>query len=195
MRRRQWLATLGEVSAGMAHEIRNPLAALAGAMQILKKDAAPGEASQRLMDIAIRETARLDNIVTEFLLYARPSALNCTVCDLNELLKEALDLIQHEAQSRGGIKIVRQLAEEPLVAEVDADQLKQVFWNLAMNAFEAMQSGGTLTLTSARRGGDTATAGGEVVCLSFQDTGEGTPGDVLEKILLPFLRRRNGDPV
>ena len=89
MRRRQWLATLGEVSAGMAHEIRNPLAALAGAMQILKKDAAPGEASQRLMDIAIRETARLDSIVTEFLLYARPSALNCTVCDLNELLKEA----------------------------------------------------------------------------------------------------------
>ena len=125
--------------------------------------------------------------MTEFLLYARPSALNCTVCELNELLKEALDLIQHEAQSPGAIKIVRQLAEEPLVAEVDADQLKQVFWNLAMNAFEAMQSGGTLTLTSARRGGDMATAGGEVVCVSFQDTGEGIPGDVLDKILLPFF--------
>ena len=76
MRRREWLANLGEMSAGMAHEIRNPLGALAGAMQMLRQDVGPDETSQRLMDIAIREAKRLDNIISEFLQYARPPALN-----------------------------------------------------------------------------------------------------------------------
>ncbi|HSS29428.1 MAG TPA: PAS domain S-box protein, partial [Nitrospiraceae bacterium] len=75
MRRKDWLASLGEMSAGMAHEIRNPLGALAGAMQMLRKDAIEDETNRRLMDIAIREATRLDNIITEFLQYARPPAL------------------------------------------------------------------------------------------------------------------------
>ena len=74
MRRKEWLASLGEMSAGMAHEIRNPLGALAGAMQMLRKDLEADETSQRLMDIAVREATRLDNIITEFLQYARPPA-------------------------------------------------------------------------------------------------------------------------
>lgn len=187
MRRREWLATLGEVSAGMAHEIRNPLAALAGAMQILKKDLRPDESNERLMDIAIRETARLDAIITEFLLYARPPALNLKECDLNTVVTEVLDLIRHEAQARVGIVIVTDLAKRPLVAQVDPDQMKQVFWNLATNAFEAMPTGGELVLSTTWRQVDSGGRSGEVIEISFRDTGEGIKREALDKIFLPFF--------
>ena len=104
------------MSAGMAHEIRNPLGALAGAMQMLRKDAVEDETNRRLMDIAIREATRLDNIITEFLQYARPPALNLAEHDLNKVLAETLDLVQHEARTRSKIKIVTSLATGALLA-------------------------------------------------------------------------------
>ncbi|HEX8749538.1 MAG TPA: PAS domain S-box protein, partial [Nitrospira sp.] len=100
MRRKEWLANLGEMSAGMAHEIRNPLGALAGAMQMLRKEAAADETDRRLMDIAIREATRLDTIITEFLQYARPPALDLAEHDINKILAETLHLVQHEARTR-----------------------------------------------------------------------------------------------
>jgi two-component system sensor histidine kinase PilS (NtrC family) len=148
MRRKDWLASLGEMSAGMAHEIRNPLGALAGAMQMLRKDATEDETNRRLMDIAIREATRLDNIITEFLQYARPPALNLAEHDLNKVLAETLDLVQHEARTRSHIKIVTSLATGVLTALVDQDQFRQVFWNMATNAFEAMPEGGQLTIST-----------------------------------------------
>lgn len=187
IRRQEWLATLGEMSAGMAHEIRNPLGALAGAMQMLRKDVGADETSHRLMDIAIREATRLDTIITEFLLYARPPALNLTECDVNNVLSDTLDLIQHEARSRTSIRIVTTLASGSLPAQVDQDQLKQVFWNLASNAFDAMPSGGQLTITTGQRRVDLGGRRGDVIEIAFQDTGEGIPKDQLDKIFLPFF--------
>ncbi|OLC81776.1 MAG: hypothetical protein AUI96_01015, partial [Nitrospirae bacterium 13_1_40CM_3_62_11] len=149
MRRKEWLAKLGEMSAGMAHEIRNPLAALAGAMQMLRKDLAQDESTARLLDIATREATRLDAIVSEFLLYARPPELNLTECDLNAVLTDTLDLIRHEAQTRKGITIETHPGPGPMLAQVDQDQLKQVFWNLATNAFDAMLSGGRLDIVTS----------------------------------------------
>jgi two-component system sensor histidine kinase PilS (NtrC family) len=128
MRRKEWLANLGEMSAGMAHEIRNPLGALAGAMQMLRKEEAADDTDRRLMDIAIREATRLDSIITEFLQYARPPALNLTEADINKVLAETLDLVQHEARTRSNIKIVTTLASGSLVAQVDQNQMRQVFW-------------------------------------------------------------------
>jgi len=187
MRRREWLATLGEMSAGMAHEIRNPLAALAGSMQMLRKDLELDESNRHLMDIAIRETARLDSIITEFLLYARPPALNLKECDVNAVLADTLDLIRHEAQSHMNIVIVTYPGAGPLTAQIDPDQIKQVFWNLASNAFEAMPSGGQLTISTNRRrlrgGGNT----GDIVEISIQDTGEGIKKEAFDKIFLPFF--------
>ena len=187
MRRREWLATLGEMSAGMAHEIRNPLAALAGSMQMLRKDLELDESNRHLMDIAIRETARLDSIITEFLLYARPPALNLKECDVNAVLADTLDLIRHEAQSHMNIVIVTYPGAGPLNAQIDPDQIKQVFWNLASNAFEAMPSGGQLTISTNRRrlrgGGGT----GDIVEISIQDTGEGIKKEAFDKIFLPFF--------
>jgi two-component system sensor histidine kinase PilS (NtrC family) len=187
MRRREWLANLGEMSAGMAHEIRNPLGALAGAMQMLRKDVRSDDTSQRLMDIAIREARRLDNIITEFLQYARPPALHLAEHDLNKVLADTLDLIQHEARSRKSVTIATVLAPERLAAQVDQDQLKQVFWNLATNAFDAMTAGGTLTIGTGLRRIDAGGRRSEVIEVAFHDTGEGIPKQNFDKIFLPFF--------
>lgn len=187
MRRKEWLASLGEMSAGMAHEIRNPLGALAGAMQMLRKDLHGDETSQRLMDIAVREATRLDNIITEFLQYARPPALNLAEYDLNKVLAETLDLVQHEARTRPNITIITTLANGPLPGMVDPDQMKQVFWNLAINAFDAMPQGGRLTITTGCRKIDIGGRKADVVETAFHDTGEGISKTNLDKIFLPFF--------
>ncbi|RPH74694.1 MAG: PAS domain S-box protein, partial [Nitrospiraceae bacterium] len=187
MRRKEWLASLGEMSAGMAHEIRNPLGALAGAMQMLRKEAMEDETNRRLMDIAIREATRLDSIITEFLQYARPPALNLAERDLNKILAETLDLVQHEARTRSKIKIVTSLATGALMALVDQDQLRQVFWNMATNAFEAMPDGGQLTISTSCRHIDAGGRKGDVIEVAFQDTGEGISPQNLDKIFLPFF--------
>jgi len=187
MRRTEWMATLGEMSAGMAHEIRNPLAALAGSMQILRRDLPLDETSARLMDIAVREATRLDAIITEFLLYARPPALNLKECDVNTLISETLDLLKHEAQSRKNITLTVQSGPGPMMAQVDQDQMKQVFWNLATNAFEAMPNGGRLTIATARRRIRSAERTGDGIEIGFSDTGDGIKKEDLEKIFLPFF--------
>jgi len=187
MHRKEWLASLGEMSAGMAHEIRNPLGALAGAMQMLRKDLEADETSQRLIEIAVREATRLDAIITEFLGYARPPALNLAEYDLNKVLAETLDLVQHEARSRTNITIATAPCTEALPAPVDQDQMKQVFWNLAVNAFDAMPKGGQLTIATGCRKVDVAGRKAEVIEVSFQDTGEGIPKKNLDKIFLPFF--------
>jgi two-component system sensor histidine kinase PilS (NtrC family) len=187
MRRKEWLAGLGEMSAGMAHEIRNPLGALAGAMQMLRKDLHADETSRRLTEIAIREATRLDTIITEFLQYARPPALNLAEHDLNKVLAETLDLVHHEARARTNITIAAAPCSEALPAQVDQDQMKQVFWNLAVNAFDAMPAGGQLTITTGCRKVDVAGRKAEVIEVSFHDTGEGISKNNLDKIFLPFF--------
>ena len=187
MRRKEWLASLGEMSAGMAHEIRNPLGALAGAMQMLRKDLHADETSQHLMDIAVREATRLDTIITEFLQYARPPAPNLAEFDLNKVLAETLDLVQHEARARTNIRIVISPASGALRGQVDQDQMKQVFWNLATNAFDAMPKGGELSIATGIRQVDISGQKVDVVEISFQDTGEGIPRENLDKVFLPFF--------
>lgn len=191
MRRKEWMASLGEMSAGMAHEIRNPLGALAGAMQMLRKDLQSDETSQRLMDIAIREAQRLDTIITEFLQYARPPALNLGECDLNKVLAETLDLVEHEARTRTNVAIETSLFDGVLSGQVDQDQVKQVFWNLATNAFDAMPRGGRLTIGTGCRKVDVAGRKADVVEISFQDTGEGISKKNLDKIFLPFFTTKS----
>jgi len=187
MRRKEWLASLGEMSAGMAHEIRNPLGALAGAMQMLRKDFQTDETSQRLVEIAVREATRLNAIITEFLQYARPPALQLVECDLSKVLAETFDLVQHEARTRTNITVVTTPCSEALSAQVDQDQMRQVFWNLAVNAFDAMPKGGQLTVSTGCRTVDVVGRRVEVIEVSFHDTGAGIPKKHLDKIFLPFF--------
>lgn len=193
MRRKEWLATLGEISAGMAHEIRNPLGALTGAMQMLRKDLPADETSRRLMDIAVREATRLDAIITAFLQYARPPALQLKEVDVNKLVAEIVDLITHEARARKGIVVVTSFSEEALTVQVDPDQMKQVCWNLAVNAFDAMPRGGQLTIATGRRQVDLSGRKADIVEIAFRDSGVGIPKEHLEKIFMPFFTtKRHG---
>lgn len=193
MRRKEWLATLGEISAGMAHEIRNPLGALTGAMQMLRKDLPADETSRRLMDIAVREATRLDAIITAFLQYARPPALQLKEVDVNKLVAEVVDLITHEARARKGIVVVTSFSEEALTVQVDSDQMKQVCWNLAVNAFDAMPRGGQLTIATGRRQVDLSGRKADIVEIAFRDSGVGIPKEHLEKIFMPFFTtKRHG---
>lgn len=187
MRRREWLATLGEMSAGMAHEIRNPLGALAGAMQMLRKDLALEDNNRHLMDIAVREANRLDAIIKEFLQYARPPALNLEECDINSVLQETLALIEHEAKTKAGLSMNSTFGEGTLTVQADSDQLKQVFWNLARNAFQAMPEGGRLDIRTSLRRVGSKIQGGEIVEVTFQDTGLGIKKELFDKIFLPFF--------
>jgi two-component system sensor histidine kinase PilS (NtrC family) len=187
MRRREWFAKIGEMSAGMAHEIRNPLGGMAGALQMLRKDQALDGDSARLMDVAIREATRLNTIVTEFLRYSRPPDLNLKECDLRVLLEETIALIKHDDRSPSAPVIT--LEHDPRVAtiQVDPDKMKQVFWNLATNALQAMPSGGRLMVSTARRRVMSGARSGDIVEIAFQDTGGGINRDDLNKIFFPFF--------
>ncbi|MBI4715615.1 MAG: PAS domain S-box protein [Nitrospirae bacterium] len=181
VKKREKMAMVGELAAGMAHEIRNPLASLSGSLQILKKELPIDGENARLMDIALRETDRLNVKMTEFLAYARPAPLKKKRCDLHGLLRDTLDLLKNNEEYRAEVVIDAPL-EEDLPALVDPNQISQVFWNLALNALQAMPGGGALTVTSRRLRG----AGGEAEIV-FRDTGEGVDVTLLDKIFVPFF--------
>jgi two-component system, NtrC family, sensor histidine kinase PilS len=113
--------------------------------------------------------------------------LNLTEHDLNKVLADTLDLIQHEARSRKNITILPMMASGALTAQIDHDQLKQVFWNLAVNAFDAMADGGALTITTGLRRVEVGGRRADVIEIGFQDCGEGIPKHNFDKIFLPFF--------
>jgi two-component system sensor histidine kinase PilS (NtrC family) len=186
-RRRQWLAKIGEVSAGMAHEIRNPLAALSGSMQVLRKELRPSDAHQPLLDLALRETERLSGIVSDFLQYARPRSLNLKECDVNELVNGTVRMLEQMPEYGGTIRFVRRLEHGRVTAMLDPDQMQQVCWNLGLNACQAMPAGGTLTVSTHRVSGGSGGADGGSVEIVFEDTGYGIADEDRDKIFDPFF--------
>ena len=170
------LATLGRMSANIAHELRNPLASLTGAIEVLAGPSTAPDARERLSQIVLRESERLNRIIKNFLEYARPAPLALQTTDIAETAGEVLVLLGHRALPEG-LKIVRELAPG-LLWRVDPQQFRQVLWNLCLNAVEAMPGGGELRLGAAARG--------RTLEVWVTDTGEGfAPGD-LAQIFEPF---------
>jgi len=193
MRRREWFAKIGEMSAGMAHEIRNPLGGMAGALQMLRKEPTIDEENARLMDIATREATRLNAIVTEFLRYSRPPDLNLKECDLRELVDDTVALIRHDGHLREVQAVTVHHGEHVPMIQVDPDKMKQVFWNLATNALQAMPAGGRVTISTARRRVTSGKRSGDIVEVAVQDTGVGIKKEDLNKIFFPFFTtKQNG---
>jgi len=192
VRRKQWLARIGEMSAGMAHEIRNPLAALSGSMQVLRKDLQPSNANRLLLDLALRETERLNGIVSDFLQYARPRPLNLKQCDVNELVDNTLRMLEQTPEYGKTIRFVRRLTPENITTMLDHDQIRQVCWNLGLNACQAMPAGGTLMVSTHRVHGLVGGEEGEVVEIVFEDTGEGILLEHLDKVFYPFFTTKEG---
>jgi two-component system, NtrC family, sensor histidine kinase PilS len=186
MRRNEHLAGLAEMAAGIAHEIRNPLASLSGVMQVLRSELAPKGEHRKLMDIALREMDRLDTIIAAFLTSTRPVEVHLGRCDLAAILEETVKLLYNHADYRPSITVRLQVGEPTLWVWADADQLRQVMWNLLLNAVQAMPAGGVLSVQAAHR---PAEGGIEV---KIHDTGKGIKPEHLRQIFTPFFTTRHG---
>lgn len=195
MKRREWLATIGEMAAGMAHEIRNPLASISGSMQVLGRELDLEGENRRLLEIALREAERLNGIISSFLVYARPAPLNRKKINIIDLLTESLSLLKNSPEYSRGIEIESKLPRNRHWVYVDSDKIKQVFWNLAINAAQAMPDGGRLTVQCRRvskPASEASAKNGTPWCeVSFSDHGIGMSPEVLEKIYYPFFTTKD----
>lgn len=185
VRRKDRLAAVGRVAAGLAHEIRNPLGAMRGAIQVLESSTPPGSMQSSLMDIIMKESDRLNSIITNFLGYARPAAGDFAETDVAEAIQDTITLLKHSPDVRD----VHQLAfvpdAEKYIISADATQLKQIFWNLARNALQAMPDGGELKIAVENIPNNR-------IRIVFADTGRGMAPEQVEQLFEPFSNSTSG---
>lgn len=181
------LAALGAMSAGLAHEIRNPLAGVKGAAQFLQAVKLDGEA-QEMLQVVIDETDRLNIVVSQFLDYARPFELDRQSLDLNALVSQSVMVLR--AQGLPDTVTLEEALQDDLPrVRIDRARMSQVFLNLLQNALQAMPDGGTLRVAS-RMG---ALRGGEpTVEIRVTDTGRGIDEEIREKLFIPFFTTKQG---
>jgi two-component system sensor histidine kinase PilS (NtrC family) len=188
VKRMENLAMLGELAAGIAHEIRNPLASISGSLQVLN-DGLPRQAnriSKRLMRIMLREVTRLDHLVNDFLHFARPQRTKIEEFDLNQLIMDTLYIFEN-SQNRSRDLAVETKFFGPLKIKSDAQQLKQVFWNVFVNACEAMPNGGSLCVRTDKMAEFTGSGEGiESVRIRVEDSGPGIDAKVIKDMFKPF---------
>ena len=218
LRRADRLAALGQLAANIAHEVRNPLAAISGAVELLRDDFIPTGPNRQLLDMLLGEAHRLKLITGQFLDFAKPQSLLFRPCAVRPLAEETLRLLERSGEWHTKTRwTVREEAPDTLVL-ADADQFRQVVWNLCLNAIQAMPGGGRLTVAirsaapdsqvvaaSARRsarppappigqGGSHRLTGesasDEWVEIAFQDTGKGIMPEELQRVFDPFFTTR-----
>ena len=175
------LAAVGEMAAGIAHEIRNPLASMSGSMQILRQELALSDDQAQLMDIVLRESDRLNDTIRSFLAYARPQRVNVQRLDLRRVVQDTALLLRnsHEVGERHAIEV--RVGAQDVNVDADENQIRQVVWNLATNGLRAMPEGGRLTLSAAP---DLERRGGSV--LTVTDQGVGIAPEDVDAIFQPF---------
>lgn len=186
LRQADRLATVGQLAAGLAHEVRNPLAAISGSIELMTEGAA---AHPRLLDIVLRETERLKLVTGQFLDFAKPTLASQKRCNLGALVEEAVSLLEKSCDARHPVTLSVQREAEEVMVVSDPDQLKQVFWNLGLNAVQAMPMGGRITLTIRRQA---SKQGERWAAIELTDTGRGIPPDQVERIFDPFFTTRPG---
>jgi signal transduction histidine kinase len=185
LRRADRLAALGELSAGIAHEIRNPLGSIKGSAEILEEEIPTGHPKREFLDIIKEESTRLNGIVNEVLRFARPPEPRIESTSLNELIEATLSLTQKEA-ANSGVSIQRHLDPQVPVMEIDPAQIRQVLLNVLLNAIQAMPGSGILEIRSqfdqsSRR-----------VAVEISDSGPGVEDSQIEQIFDPFFSTKPG---
>lgn len=177
-RTQERMAAVGEMAARMAHEIKNPLAGISGSAQMLASKQGFDNKTTRLLRILVDESQRLSTILDNFLDYSRPSHGTHHECDLDLLIRDCVDLLSRSDLLRPDHNIELELPKSLLLLG-EEPLLRQMFWNLARNALEAMPDGGTLTVSAVNRQG--------TVSLSFSDNGLGMSEDVRKHAFEPFV--------
>lgn len=184
VKRVEKLAGVGEMAAGLAHEIKNPLASLRGAVQMLKEDMPYNPDQERLMSIVLREADRLTVLVSDFLLFAKPPAARIKTVELDKILEETLALLENDKKCSGNIQIIRELCSGIRV-DMDPSHLQQIFWNLLLNAAESITGHGTITVKMSLLKNKQA-------AVSIKDTGCGISDESLKTIFNPFVTTKSG---
>ncbi len=192
MYRADRLATLGQLAAGAAHEIRNPLTSIRSTIQYLEKDERDENRHSLVQDL-LEEVDRINGIIEGLLSFSRPSEPQREPCDLHQLLEQTITLVSTTARKRNvAIDLEYRTSERMLRA--DPAQLKQVFLNIVMNALQAMEDGGTLAVDAdMRQGGEFGSPQSNVFRIAFRDTGAGIPRGDLDHVFDPFFTtKRDG---
>jgi two-component system sensor histidine kinase PilS (NtrC family) len=186
------LALIGELAAGIAHEIRNPMASISGSIQMLKESLEGDEINKRLTNIILREINRLNNLINDFLLFARPRPFSQRGFDLNRLITESLELFKNSGKWNDQIE-VETFMNGSITVVSDPEQIKQVLWNIFLNAAEAMPEKGTLKVSTEIVKEDAIyESGKEMVRIRVRDTGEGFTKKALSNIFTPFFTTKEG---
>ena len=168
---------LGELAGGMAHEIRNPLGSIQGSLEILRKDYKLEDPKYEFLSILLKETRRLNQVVSGFLGYLRPQNPVWLDCDINQLIQETVWMMNPQASKRK-IKIQTELKKELPHILGDPSQIKQAFLNLILNSIDAIENQGTILVTDGLEE--------DYIWVKFTDTGKGIKPEDLEKIFVPF---------
>ena len=185
IRRKDRLAAVGRVGAGLAHEIRNPLGAMRGAIQVLESSMPPNSVQTDLMGIVLRESDRLNSIITNFLSYAKPKVGNQVEIDVRDAINDTVKLLRHSPDVTERHSIEEILPPSPAFISADQTQIQQVFWNLARNALQAMPNGGRLKIKLKMVPNQKAR-------IIFEDTGRGMPPEQVEQLFEPFSTSTTG---
>ena len=187
VKRSDRLAAIGKMAAGIAHEIRNPLASISGSIEILKEELGSSTQNQALMGIVLREVHRLNSLIADFLLFARPLSPGRERIHLNRLLEEIFQMISHSPDFNVLIRLNTEFEDE-LYIQGDPNQVRQVFWNLLINAAQAMPDGGRLRVRLRKGSSRAPLPGGRCYGeVSVIDSGVGIGEEEIGKIFDPFF--------
>ena len=176
----QRLAAVGEMAAGIAHEIRNPLASMSGSIQILRQELPLSSEQEQLMDIVLRESERLNTTIRSFLAYARPQRFAIERLDVRRALNDTALLLRNSAELCEGHAIEVDVPTSELWYEADEGQIRQIVWNLATNGLRAMPEGGRLRLMASVEPSSNG------IVITVQDEGIGIAAHELDGLFQPF---------
>jgi len=194
IRRGETLAAIGELSAGIAHEIRNCLNPISGSVEVLQRELKVTGENARLLELIVRESERLDNFIRELLDYARERPLKTERVDLSDLTRETAEVARRHPSSGVGKKVTVEAPKEPIWVQIDFEQTKQVLLNLLINALEAIEGAGSVTVrvepssTAARR----AKARTGFAMIEVRDTGAGIRAEDIRQVFEPFFSTKLG---
>lgn len=183
VKRMEKMASLGEMAAGLAHEIKNPLASLSGSIQVLREENRCDPERDNLMRIVLRETDRLTSLVSDFLLFAKPPAGKRVSIQLDEAINEILELFQKNSTIQGSLTIERKLIPDIFV-EVDPVHLRQILWNLLLNAAEAIEGEGQIAVQMVNQKN-------RWVQIVLTDNGAGISVENVDAIFDPFYTTKH----